>query len=228
MTPREHREYEIADLVWVPSTFTAESLTRYGIDKSKIEVLPYGVNLDVFDPGDQVYNGFSILYVGEVSPEKGAHILLKSAKRLPEVEVTLVGKVSARLRDDVEAADNIDAPGWVHRRNLPEYFRKASVFVFPSFADGYPSAVLEAMACGCPVVTTLNVGTRALIKEYDAGVVLEPGSVTAIVETVKQFRDDTDRVQHMSDSAVAAIRDGDFGLERREQKMADFMNSIAE
>lgn len=227
LTTREHREFEIANTVWVPSMFTAETLTARGISNEKIEVFPYGVDLSMFEPSEgRSANPLDILYVGGVTPEKGVHILLKALEEIGvEVNATLVGKESRRLSDMIDESPRADAIGWVDRAELAKFYRNASVVVFPSFADGYPSAVLEALACGCPVIVTQNVGTHELIEEYDAGRVIEPGSYSALVRAIESIRDDT-RLDRMSANAVRAIQENEYDLSSRLPAMASFMNSL--
>lgn len=227
MTPREHEEFEVADLVWVPSAFTAESLTSYGVDREKIEIFPYGVDLDVFEPNaDRSVQPFEVLYVGAVTPEKGVHVLLDALDELDgeDVTATIVGKVDERLKPRINALPNVNAVGWVGRAALANYYQRASLLVAPSFADGFPSVVLEALACGCPVLVTTNVGTRELIEEYDAGSVVEPGSSHALLGSI-HAANDARRLREMSANAIEAIRENEFDVESRLAAMATFMDS---
>jgi len=233
MTEREDREYAAADIVWTTSEFIADTLVRYGVPKSKLRILPWGVEVDMFSPDepaekDGTTEDFSVLYVGDVSPEKGVHYLLDAFDRatLPNATLRLVGRLDDRLTQRVEAVDDVDYVGWIKRTRLTKYYRNASVFVCPSLADGYASVVLEAMASGCPVVVTENVGSKDVVLENDAGRVVPPADVDAIVRVLEGAHRNAQAWRTMGANARVAMEEG-FSVEDKEREFVDFFEELA-
>ena len=155
--------------------------------RTRIEVIPNGVNLDQFRPAFDTEERLSlrnhlgigadqimITTVGSIRPRKGIEFLLESwielASKFPNAHLVLVGARSDRqdpklaayrlrlekLISASGAAERVHFTGLV--TNIEEYLRASDLFVFPSEREGMPNAVLEAMACGLPVVMTPFIG----------------------------------------------------------------------
>jgi glycosyltransferase involved in cell wall biosynthesis len=232
MTNRENQEYAEADVVWVPSEFTAKSLRKYGVESSKIEVRPWGIELDSFHPRNRQTNcsdSFKLLYVGSVTPEKGVHHLIDAVAEVnvSDVSLKLVGRLDDRLASRIEAADAVDHEGWVDRSRLTKFYQDASLFVCPSLADGYPSVVLEALASGCPTVVTENVGSKELVVDHDAGWVVPPADVNALVEVIETASNEPQKLERMGNMGRLAVENG-FSIREKEKEFASFFQSIVE
>jgi 1,2-diacylglycerol 3-alpha-glucosyltransferase len=197
---------DTADLVLAPSDFVARRLRAQGV-RRPIEVLPTGIDLDRFRPGDRAdarrtlrlaADDRVLLYVGRLDREKNLEFLLEAIARVrvPRVRLLLVGRgtQAAALRRAAEArgvADRVDLRGGSPPDGLPAYYRAADAFVFASTTETQGLAVLEAMACGLPVVAVRATGIEEVVAEGVSGL-LVPEAPAVFGDAVGQILIDRD------------------------------------
>lgn len=137
-----------------------------------------------------------LLSVGRLVPEKGSPVLVDAVRRLREqgidTEVRLVGAgpLEPLLRREIAAAgleDRIRLLGLVGQDDLPEQYHWADVFVLPSFQEGLPVVLMEALATELPVVTTRIAGIAELVQDGTMGAVVSPGRSDLIADAVAQL-----------------------------------------
>ncbi|MCO8246696.1 glycosyltransferase family 4 protein [Haladaptatus sp. AB643] len=134
----------------------------------------------------------NLLFVGRLAPVKNIPLLLRSVKRLrdetgTDYDLTIVGDGEEReryetLAKELELSDAVRFEGF--RSNVREYYRDADVLVLTSVSEGFPTVLMEAQACGLPVVTTDVGGAREIVA---AGSVVsrdEPGEVAEAITSV--------------------------------------------
>ncbi len=131
------------------------------------------------------------IYVGRLSGDKGIFDLLRVATLLPRVDFVLVGEVLKEAKAAIDAAPaNIRHLGPVSRPEAMELLCGSDIFVFPSHREGFPNAVLEAMAAGFPVVATRVGEIAEIIAEGEGGWLVAPGDVPALVGAVDRLASD--------------------------------------
>jgi colanic acid/amylovoran biosynthesis glycosyltransferase len=159
---------------------------------SKLEIVRCGVDVSAFAPieRDEGRGRFDVLCVGRLVADKGQHVLIDAVDRLRrdgvDVHVTLAGDGPdrARLEDRVRTLDLRDAvtfAGAVDQRRVRDLYATADAFCLPSFAEGLPVVLMEAMAAGLPVVTTRIMGIPELVEHGVTGELVPPGRVDALV-----------------------------------------------
>lgn len=212
ITVSEHSARDIASL--------------YGLPRGRIAVIPNGVSGDFYpqrDASDRealrrrfgVPTERFILFVGGADPRKNHRVLLEAcareAERLREVSLVLVGDVAHRfgnMRDTAERlnlAARVVCPGRLPLQDLRLLYSHAAIFVFPSIYEGFGMPVLEAMACGAPVITS---STTALPEVAgDAALLVDPYDAGALAAAIRRLIEDR--------ALGAALRDK--GLERVKQ-----------
>ena len=130
--------------------------------------------------------GLSVLCVARLAPEKGLDILVRAIADLVEggtdVRLTLVGggPLEASLRRRAErlgVAGRVRFAGAVGQDHMAAYYEEADVFCLPSFAEGLPVVLMEAMATGRPVVATRITGVPELVEDGVSGFLVAPGNV---------------------------------------------------
>jgi glycosyltransferase involved in cell wall biosynthesis len=168
------------------SEFTrAELRELLGVADEKIRIVPNGVE-DVFRPDGPAAEGEYALAVGTVEPRKNLPRIADAARRAG-VELRAVG---APGWGDVRL-DGIAWLGRVGDEELARLYRGASVLVYPSLYEGFGIPVLEAMACGTPVVTSAGGSTEEVAG--GAAVLVDPldgGSIAAGIEDALSRRDE--------------------------------------
>jgi glycosyltransferase involved in cell wall biosynthesis len=195
-----------ADLVLAPSDFVAARLRAQGVSRP-VRVLPTGVDLERFRPGDRAAarralgiapDARVLLYVGRLDREKNLEFLLDGVAgvRTAGARLLLVGRgTRARALQGAAAARGLtgrtEFRGGTSPENLPTYYRAADVFVFASTTETQGLAVLEAMACGLPVVAVRASGVEEVVADGVSGL-LVPGDATAFTGAVAQVLADND------------------------------------
>jgi L-malate glycosyltransferase len=133
-----------------------------------------------------------ILFIGWVTAIKGCREILEVARQLPEADFFLIGPLMADMQTPLQRRPvNVTLSGTLER---PEVFRAlcaSDIFLFPSWTEGFPNAVLEAMAVGLPVVATRVGAIPEMIEDGKGGVLLEQADVASLVRALRTLMDDT-------------------------------------
>jgi glycosyltransferase involved in cell wall biosynthesis len=129
-----------------------------------------------------------VLCASRLEHYKGIHLLIEAARRLPEVEVTIVGDGSDRasLEDDASGVPNVRFAGF--HRDLEEFYESADIFVMPSLGpEGLPMTSLEAMAHGLPCIFS-DLPVHSEITDHGKGAYLfETGDVESLVTGLREL-----------------------------------------
>lgn len=184
---RKEQEIQLADHIFVASSFSKQSLVEVGVSPDKISVVPYGAPIDYFYPQPKPDSNFRALFVGSVSPAKGVHYLLQAWQELKfsAAELLLVG-VNCFPDTWLSPFNNCFRHiGSVPHTSLNKYYSLANVLVFPSLADGFGLVLLEAMSCGIPIITTSNTGGPDIITDGVEGFIVPIRDVEALKEKLE-------------------------------------------
>ena len=184
----QHRErlvLPVADRVVVTTeTIKQEVIRRYGVPAERIRIIPNYVQTDLFRPRPDVERVRGrICFVGRLDKEKNLGALLEAANGL-EVELVLVGSgpLMPHLKEAVRQNGlRANFLGNVPNHELPEIFNSSQVFVLPSFIEGHPKSLIEAMSCGLAVLGTNVPGIRDVLMHRRTGYLCgtEPGAIRA-------------------------------------------------
>jgi glycosyltransferase involved in cell wall biosynthesis len=176
-----------------------ERLVRLGITEDRINVLRNGVDLALFQPGDRTaararlnLKGTTLLSVGNLVPAKGHELLIRAAVSLPDARILVVGQGpdanSLRaLARQLNVADRVSLLGALPHEKLPELYSASDALVLASEREGWPNVLLEAMACGTPVVSTAVSGATELITCREAGLLLGERTPEGVVRCVQDL-----------------------------------------
>lgn len=180
------------DRVIVPSQSTKADLADYGVNKDKIRVIPEAPS-PIFKPAkkDEIERlkkkyqifGKYLLAVG-VNPRKNTKRIIDAfhlTKAGEDIKLVLVGE-SAFMEKKEER--DIRIVGHVRAEEMPIFYSGAETLVYPSIYEGFGLPILEAFACGCPVVTS-NVSSLPEVAG-DAAILVDPYDVGSIVDGTKQ------------------------------------------
>lgn len=184
-----------------PSTWLAEEVRQSMLRQYPVRVIPNGIDLQVFQPGTgqdrkkshkstRTEEGrFELLGVANIWEErKGLVYLEKLAEKLSaEYHLTIVG-LSPKQKRSIEgcfAKTKVTACGHTDSvQALAAYYQNADVFVNPTLEDNFPTANLEALACGTPVVTFRTGGSPETIDEH-CGIVVPKGDTAKLKQAVE-------------------------------------------
>ncbi len=202
---REEYEYAQADALTIPSHFAARSYVELGVAPSKLQVIPYGVDLDRFRRSAPRDDTFRILFVGQLSVRKGIGYLLDAFRlaAIPKAELVFVGSSNSETKALIKGRDltNVSFTGPLMREQVAVEMSRASVMVLPSIEEGLAMVQAQALACGCPVIATTNCGAEDLFKDGKEGFIVPIRDPSAIVEALVKLHEDRDLLDAMSNAA---------------------------
>lgn len=142
-------------------------------------------------------------FVGELRKKKGLATLLSAyaqASKHQPITLLVVGEVrqgeDKRFFDEFRNANPqlpITITGYIPPSDLPAYYSLIDVFVHPSLRDGMPNAVLEAMACGKPVIATPVGGIMDVLEDGKNGVIVNVNDATVLAEKILELLEDSER-----------------------------------
>lgn len=212
MYRRIREEYDRADLIRVMSRRAKRTFTERGIPDEKVVVATPPVDVASFPRARLEGHPFRIIYVGLLEPWKGVHYLLEAYARLgvPDAELVLWGGSGCRGMSRMIAAHAARDPSIrvrpvpVRQAGLDEVYGQATVLVHPSLAEGLSYSVVEAMACGLPVIVTENTGAADLVDDGVNGFVVRCADPDAILERLELMARERDRLPRMGAAAREA------------------------
>lgn len=209
-----------ADRVIAVSRGLREKMIALGVRSDRISVVNNGVDMRAFHPAAKPGRSTAvrrILYVGRFIREKGLEVLLRAAALLTtsreDLEFVLVGGNRERrdsqpfetLAADLGIAGSVRFVDAVPISEVPTWLRGADVFVLPSFSEGFPLSLIEAMACGVPVVSTTCGGPQEIVSE-ETGLLVRPGDPEALADAIRYVLDHPEAYSSSVISAHARSR----------------------
>ena len=179
---------------------------------------PLGMSaLDVIRSAEGQYERIPrrLLYCGHVIRTKGMMELVEGCCRIPNIELRIVGKCTPDIKDEMLsiAAKSGEDTSWMsfvgevtHDDVIREFFL-ADMFVFPSYTEGFPNVIMEAMACGCPIVSS-DVGAIPEMLDMDGdpcGICFKPQSADEVNYAIKSLIDNKDLKSSFAAKAKARV-----------------------
>lgn len=193
----------VADFICCISSYGRSQLMRLSPYEhwNKLLVARLGVDPEMFSPHPRRPEPecFEILCVGRLTPAKGQHLLIDALDRLLQqgrgVRLRLVGagadELSLRQRAaHIRNPDSIIFEGAVNPDRILELYQSADIFCLPSYAEGIPVALMEAMAMEIPCVSTTVAGIPELIDDGIDGLLVTPSELDELVAALSKLMDD--------------------------------------
>ncbi len=193
--------------------------------KSKCTVIPFGVDLQTFNPGSGVpasiekirkpYEKRIVLFVGRLVYYKGVEYLIRAMKDI-DAMLVIIGNGPLKQKLINEVRDNglehtVKFIPFCSQNKLANFYRAASVFVLPSIykSEAFGITIIEAMACGLPVISTeLGTGTSYVNQDDITGYIVPPRDSEAINRALKKLLSDSTLSLKMGKAAFERIRTG--------------------
>ncbi len=211
----------------------SNAVTRFllqdiGIKRERVVTIPNGIEVDSFSTKINKKKKLKELgldddlkVVGTVcrlfEPKKGVKILLEATKDTQkEIDFQLLivggGKDERRLKKKAEDL-GIKALFLGERDDVAEILQVIDVFVLPSFYEGFPVVILEAMAAGLPVVATNVGGNREVILDGRTGFIVEPGSPDKLAEKIKDLLEDDEIRKNFGEAGFKRVKEN-FSIDK--------------
>ena len=198
--------------------------------KTIVTIVPNWVDCNNFKPID-INKYFDIISVGRLCEQKNHKLLLEAVNLYNKGQNSKSLKVLIISRGDLKHSlldyaknNNIDFTliEKVENNSMPQYFNKASLFVMPSRYEGHPKAMLEAMACGLPVIGTEVVGIKDVIVNGENGILSKENPVD-LKDKIKILMQDNDYRQKIGNNARQYVLEG-CSLESTLNKIKEYLS----
>ena len=234
-----------ADKICSVSHYVKEELQKHlPIDPSKIEVIHSGVDHRRYVPfsdREKVRHAIGLptkkiifLYVGSEQPRKNLPLLMRALGHLKKMGLDFIlvkigiPQWKGGRKQTLEAAkrngvdDKILLLDSVNEIDMPKYYQSADAFAFPSLYEGFGLPLLEAMACGCPVLALRRTSIPEVVG--DAGILVEEDNPVAFAEALAKIVEDDDLKKKLSSKGIA--RSSQFSWEVAAQKYEDIYEQL--
>jgi len=203
------------------TNFARDKFIEGGLPASRIGVKP---NFLESDPGKRCSSGGFALFVGRLSAEKGAEVLLQAWQKLKgTIPLVIMGDGPLREPLESEAAarnlSNITFAGWRSRGEILSAMKSASLLITPSlWYEGFPMTVVEAFACGIPVICSRLGGLREIVEDGSTGLHFSPGDAEDLAGKLDLLWTQPARLAEMGRAAREEYK-GNYTAERNYELM---------
>jgi rhamnosyl/mannosyltransferase len=238
-SPLQQRFLREAERIVVSNPTLLESCPVLARHRARAVVIPYGVDANYWssrpseaDKLRERHGGRIVLFLGRLAHYKGVDVLIEAMGRVP-AKLLIVG--DGPRRPALEAAavgslprNKVEFLGEIPVEQRAAYYHAADVFVLPSTsrAEAFGIAMLEAMACGTPAISTeLGTGTSWVNVSGETGVVVPPGDPGALSGAIKALLGDDRLRKRLGEAAASRVREH-FTKERMLQSLASLYSEV--
>src|SRR5665647_2452395 len=204
-----------ATIIVTISNYSLKKIQKYyGIEQSKVRIVPNGVDIEKFKPMDTTAvrqkfglgNELCVLFVGSLIPRKGLPFLVEAAKKVvkdrADTKFLIVGDGPLRnqLSDSLKTANlsgNFKFFGNLKDDVLPAIYNCADLFVLPSIQEGQGIVLLEAQASGKPLVAFDVGGVNEAVQNQETGLLVEGGNIEALADALLKLLTDKTLMEKM-------------------------------
>lgn len=210
---------KMSDKVIAMDKKTYRVLCQKGFDN--IVYVPNPLSLDIIDKVKEFEVTIhrvpkQLLFVGHALKTKGVYELVEGCVGVEGINLRLVGKISSEIKNDLfvlaqkrDNAEWLTFVGEISHDDVLKELMAADAFVFPSYTEGFPNVILEAMACGCPIAAS-NVGAipeMLNIEEDACGICYEAKSFSKVRDAVKILMNDAEQKNRFAEKAKKRVND---------------------
>lgn len=172
-----------------------------------------------------------ILFAGHVIKTKGVFELIEACKDIPDIELKLIGKVLPEVEAELRKRWRYGKGNLVITNNIPfedvvKEMMSCSLFVLPTYTEGFPNVILESMACGCPIITTpvgaipemLDIGGKK-----ECGICVETQTVASLKMAIEKLLKDTELAYKLGNNAKNRVT-SEYSMEKVWKQMCMIWN----
>ena len=228
--PTNQREFSdyVSGVVCVSSKNRDESIALGLTTAEKCAVFPNAVNAELFKKLDKKQcreqlglpqDAFIIAFVGWFIERKGPQRVAKAIKQMQGEPVysLFIGK-----GEQTPDCDNILFKGALPHDEVPFYLNAADIFVLPTLHEGCCNAVVEAMACGLPVISS-NLPFNWDVLDESNSIMVDPNSIDELADAIREMRDDSSKRTLLAEAALKKAES--LSIDKRAKSIMDFIES---
>lgn len=204
---KEFSDY-VSGVICVSGKNRDESIQLGMTTADKCGVFPNAVNAKLFYKRDKVecrkqlgmpQDEFIVAFVGWFNERKGPQRVAKAISQIGGVKSIFIGKGEQEPK-----CEGILFKGALPHEQVPFYLGAADCFVLPTLHEGCCNAVVEAMACGLPIVSS-NLPFNWDVLDSSNSIMVDPNSITDIAEAIRTLRDDIDKCMYLTEGALKKV-----------------------
>jgi glycosyltransferase involved in cell wall biosynthesis len=217
----------VTGIISVSSVIKQSLMNRLKIPEEKISVIPNGVDLSQFYPRNRIElrkkfdfpaDKFVIAFIGHFYEEKGPHRILSAVSGMDNIGFIFIGNGLIPLKDK-----NILFKGILEHSKVPEMLSAADIFVLPTLVEGSCNAILEALACGLPVVTSKGEFNDDIVDDTVA-IRVDPLNINEIRDAIIKLYKDHYLRNEMSINALKKSKQFDINI--RAHRILEWIKEI--
>lgn len=218
----------VSGVICVSTKNKEESISLGLTTEEKCFVKPNAVNSELFRKLDKEgcrkklglpLDAFIISFVGSFIERKGANRVAAAIKSLSGAPVYSIFAGRGNVEPDCE---NILFTGSLRHEDIPEYLNASDVFVLPTLAEGCCNAIVEAMACGLPIISSNRPFNWDVLNDSNS-IMIDPENIDEIAEAIRALRDDKHLRERLSIGALAKAQE--LTIDKRAEHIIAFMKS---
>jgi glycosyltransferase involved in cell wall biosynthesis len=219
------RSAGLADVLLCPSEWVIEGVITLTPEHArKIRICPYGSGIDYAGQTNSPVPG-QIFFAGSNALMKGLPDLARAAdilkQRYPQMDFRIAGLIDTKIQKMSECR-SLHFVGRLSRGRMEEEYLAADMFVLPTHSEGLAGAVLEAIAAGCPVITTKCAGIG--ITHMVDGILVPPGEVNALVGAIEKVYKDRKYRNTLASHTLALATN--YTLDAWRKRLADILREL--
>jgi glycosyltransferase involved in cell wall biosynthesis len=219
---RKDAEIALADHILTCSTLARDSYVAAGVPAARVHTVPLGFEPGMFGPGpDEARTGpLRLAFVGRYTRVKGADVLADALDTVAARGLAFELRMAADPGVSNDGArERLDAHGCslgkLPHEELPGLYRWADALVLPSRFDSFGLVVLEALACGLPVIVSDRVGAKDFVEHGINGLILPSGDAGALADALAEHARDPGPLRAMRPAALASAKGAEWQHYRR-------------
>jgi len=216
LTSRLHQKTVQKATCIIAITKQIQNLYARWVDKEKTSTIPFGVDTETFKPTKitQPQKELEILYGGSLYALKGVPFLIRAIAQARQNKInanlTIVGEGAQKetliaLVKTLQIEKHVKFEGFVPNSKMPMYYNRCDIFCFPTLGEPFGKAVVEAMACGKPVIATNVGGTAEIIQNRENGILVPPANSEAIAAEITRLINDPQESRRIGKKARETI-----------------------
>ena len=215
----EQEIFQRSDQLFAVANSVALELGEYGISPESVAVMGNGADTDIFYPKTSSSNQGQpyTLTVGRLGPRKGLDDLIQAAEIVlsekPNLKFLIAGRgpYEGKLRREIakrNLCDRVLLLGHITDRNkMAELYRGATAYIHPAHYEGLPTVLIEAMACGCPVIATAVSGALDVLQDGINGLLTPPRNSAQLAKTLLRLLNDPDLGKQIAQAGHQTIEE---------------------
>jgi glycosyltransferase involved in cell wall biosynthesis len=227
----------LASHIAYDNPFMKKNFFSHKLLKNKTTFIPHGVNTDLFFPMESAKeegSNFNICCVGNINNNKNQGFIVDALKDLPaKIHLNLYGKVDPSYikKLDIKITnsglkDRIHFKGFVENKNLPKVLNEHDIFILASVREGLPVSILEALACGLPVLSSdSGGGARYIFKDSVSDSVFKLSNPKNFKALILKLYDNKDYYKLKSKESLSIVIER-FQLEREVKQYEQLYDEI--